>query len=172
MYLNIFKTKPDVSDLRYTTNGAACFDISSYLGYQGSVKAFTKSNAVVELLATQNKEGKVYIEVPSEWRVLIPTGLMMDIPENYSVRIYPRSGLSTKKGLNLINSVGIIDSDYIDEVFDPLYNNSQEKLAIFSGERIAQGEMVRNRKVDFEYLTTRPIVKTNRTGGFGSTGIS
>ena len=172
MYLNIFKTKPDVSDLRYTTNGAACFDISSYLGYQGSVKAFTKSNAVVELLATQNKEGKVYIEVPSEWRVLIPTGLMMDIPENYSVRIYPRSGLSTKKGLNLINCTGIIDEDYREQLFIPLFNNSIERLRIYGGDRIAQLEVAHTIRTLVLQTSERPSKKGDRDGGFGSTGTS
>ena len=112
-----------------------------------------------------------YIDIPSEWRVLIPTGLIFDIPENHSVRVYPRSGLSSKRGLNLINCVGIIDEDYVEEVFVPVYNNSQEKLRIFNGDRIAQAVLVFNQRAIINYTNERPSRKSDRDGGFGSTGI-
>ena len=95
----------------------------------------------------------------------------MDIPDNHSVRLFPRSGLSTKKGLNLINCVGIIDSDYTEEVFIPIYNNSQEKIRIYNEDRIAQGEMIFSPQLSIEYIQERPKQKGNREGGFGSTGV-
>ena len=56
--------------------------------------------------------------------MLIPTGLIFDIPKNHYVRLYARSGNAFKKGLVLANSVGIIDSDYVDEVKIMLHNIS------------------------------------------------
>jgi len=172
MNLKYYKMKNDVNDLIYGSEQSACFDISAYMPYQSSIKAITKDNKLVEMLSIQDVDGKNYIEVPAEWRILIPTGIIFDIQENYSVRIYSRSGLSTKKGLNLINCVGIIDSDYVEQVFVPLYNNSQERIKIYNGDRIAQGELVSNIKLSFECLSERPNIKTERSGGFGSTGIS
>ena len=95
----------------------------------------------------------------------------MDIPENHSVRVYPRSGLSSKKGLNLINCVGIIDADYVEEVFIPVYNNSQERLRIYNGERIAQAEMTYNQRPILDFIFEKPVQKSDRSGGFGSTGV-
>ena len=122
------------------------------------------------MVVVQNSDGKNFIEIPSEWRVLIPTGLIFDIPISCSVRLYARSGLSTKQGLNLINSVGIIDADYIEEVFIPIYNNSLKKIKIYNGDRITQAEMVFNNRAILQYIQDKPISKSNRNGGFGSTG--
>ncbi len=171
MKLNIFKTKQEAPDAVYGSGKAACFDISAFVTFQSCVKAYTKNNGLVEILAAQDAEHRNYIDIPSEWRVLIPTGLIFDIPENHSVRVYPRSGLSSKRGLNLINCVGIIDEDYVEEVFVPVYNNSQEKLRIFNGDRIAQAELVFNQRAIINYTNERPSRKSDRDGGFGSTGI-
>jgi dUTP pyrophosphatase len=172
MNLKIYKMKDDVTEPIYGSLNSACFDLFAYIPYQSSVRAFTKDNKIVEMLSPQDSEGNNFIELPTEWRVMIPTGLIFDIPENYSIRIYSRSGLSTQKGLNLINSVGIIDSDYIEQVFIPVYNNSQEKIKIYNGLRIAQAEIIKNDKISFEFISERPERKTDRSGGFGSTGLS
>jgi dUTP pyrophosphatase len=171
MNLKIFKHRHYAIEPAYGTEQAACFDLSSAIGYGSAILAYSKTNQKLEILASQDDAGN-YIEIPSEWRVMVPTGLIFDIPENYYIRIYARSGLSTKSGLNLINSVGIIDADYTNEVFIPLYNNSQEKIRIYSGERIAQAEMVAcEPRVNFSYIDERPQLKGDRKGGFGSTGV-
>ena len=170
MNLKIYKRLPEVAGVKYGSFNAACFDMSAYITFQSTVKAYTKTNGLVEILASQDNIG-AYIDIPSEWRALIPTGIIMDIPENHSVRLFPRSGLSTKKGLNLINCVGIIDSDYVEQLFIPIYNNSQERVRIYSGDRIAQAELCPVIKANFNYIATRPEKKTNRDGGFGSTGV-
>ena len=72
--------------------------------------------------------------------------------------------------MNLINSVGIIDADYIEEVFIPMYNNSLKKIKIYNGDRITQAEMVFNNRAILQYIQDKPISKSNRNGGFGSTG--
>jgi dUTP pyrophosphatase len=171
MELKIFKLYNNAPDPKYGSDNASCFDLSAFLHYQGAVKAYTKENDLVEMLVAQDFDGKNYIDIPGEWRALIPTGLIMDIPCNHSVRIYPRSGISTKQGLNLINCVGIIDSDYVEEVFIPVYNTAQKKIRIYNNDRIAQGEMVFNYKTLINFTNERPAKKTNRDGGFGSTGV-
>jgi len=170
MELRIYKTNEDVPNPTYGSNHAACFDISAYLSYQTNIKGFSKSNDAIGMVVVQNSDGRNFIEIPSEWRVLIPTGLIFDIPISCSVRLYARSGLSTKQGLNLINSVGIIDADYIEEVFIPIYNNSFKKIRIYNGDRITQAEMVFNNRAILQYIQDKPISKSNRNGGFGSTG--
>ena len=171
MELYIYKITHDAPDAFYGSNEAACFDLSAYIPYQMTIKAYTTNNGLVDIVSAQDATGKNFIDLPAEWRALIPTGLIFNIPMNHSVRVYPRSGLSSKKGLNLINCVGIIDSDYTDEVFIPVYNNSQERLRIYSHDRIAQAEMVFNNRAIVNYMTTKPQPKSNRSGGFGSTGV-
>jgi len=105
---------------------------------------------------------------PSE-RVLVPTGIIFDIPDGYSVRIHIRSSIALKLGLNLANGEAVIDSDYVQESFVMLQNTTNHQIEIQKGERIAQAELVWNQPVALE-LVERPHQKTNRTGGFGSTG--
>jgi len=171
MKLKYYSLDENVIPPVYSSRSSACFDLSSNIGYQTIVKAFTKMNSLLEIISSRDGENRNFIDIPSEWRVLIPTGLIFDIEENHSVRIYPRSGLSTKKGLNLINCVGIIDSDYTEEIFIPVYNNSQEKLRIYHGDRIAQAELFFNDRATIENIIEKPNRKTDRNGGFGSTGV-
>ena len=171
MQLKIYKLHEDTPNIKYATSSSACFDVSAYFHYQYSFKTFSKDNKEIVVLGSQDENGKHYIDITPEWRLLVPTGLIFDIPEQHCVKIYPRSGLSSKKGLNLINCVGIIDSDYVEQLFIPLYNNSQERVRIYSGDRIAQGELCPIIKANFDYIATRPEKKTNRDGGFGSTGV-
>jgi deoxyuridine 5'-triphosphate nucleotidohydrolase len=171
MELKIHKLYSTVPDVKYATQNSACFDISAHFHYQNSFKTFSKDNKEITVLGSQDQNGKYYIEVPSEWRILVPTGLILDIPENYCVKIYPRSGISTKKGLNLINCVGIIDSDYVEQLMIPIYNNSQERIRIYCDDRIAQGELVHQPQATISYINERPAKKGDRDGGFGSTGI-
>jgi dUTP pyrophosphatase len=101
-------------------------------------------------------------------RALIPTGIFTSIPEGYEVQLRPRSGLAIKKGLNLINCVGIIDSDYTSEWGIPVVNQGLEAIWIEDGERICQA--VLNKVEQIEWEEVDKIEKTDRTGGFGSTG--
>jgi dUTP pyrophosphatase len=105
-------------------------------------------------------------------RILVPTGLIFDIPERYSVRIHPRSGLSLKQGLVLANLEAVIDSDYVQETFVLLANNSSVDQTINNGDRIAQAEMIKSEEYILWEIFDAPIQKTDRAGGLGSTGIS
>lgn len=102
-------------------------------------------------------------------RVLIPTGLFMELPFGYEAQIRPRSGLSTKHGITLPNSPGTIDSDYRGELMIPLINLSREPFTIQDGERIAQMVVARHELVEWELVSD--LEDSDRgTGGFGHTG--
>ncbi len=128
------------------TQGAACFDL------------YACSDDVITL-------------APDE-RALIPTGLVFDIPKGYSVRIHTRSSWAAVKGIGLSVSEGIIDSDYVDEVFVPMVNNTDKLFNIYSGDRIAQMELVKTIPTEMKRITNCPEKRGGREGGFGSTGVN
>jgi dUTP pyrophosphatase len=103
-------------------------------------------------------------------RVLVPTGIFLEIPLGYEAQVRPRSGLAVNKGLTCLNTPGTIDSDYRGEVKVLLINLSNEEQTIISGERIAQVVFV---KVDIAQLTlVQQLNNTERAaGGFGHTGL-
>lgn len=102
-------------------------------------------------------------------RVLIPTGLKIELEHNYEAQIRARSGLSIKHGITLINCVGTIDEDYRGEVCIPLVNISNESYTIQPDERIAQMIISRVEQAKIEVVET--LTETKRgEGGFGSTG--
>ena len=103
-------------------------------------------------------------------RVLIPTGIIFNIPTWHSIRLHPRSSTSLKKGLVMPNGEGVIDSDYYHESFIMLYNASADSVIVTQNERIAQGEIVKSEYYDIQETFQKPEQKTNRVGGFGSTG--
>jgi dUTPase len=72
----------------------------------------------------------------------------------------------------MANAQGIIDSDYVEESRIMLHNISNDKLYIYNGDRIAQAEMIRCELYDIAETAERPAQKTDRSGGFGSTGVS
>ena len=102
-------------------------------------------------------------------RYLIPTGIKIELPENYEAQIRPRSGLSIKYGISLINCVGTIDEDYRGEVKVGVVNLSNETYTIERGERIAQMIIAPVTKADIQVVDE--LTETTRgEGGFGSTG--
>ncbi len=102
-------------------------------------------------------------------RVLVPTGLKIELEHGFEAQIRPRSGLSIKHGITLINCVGTIDEDYRGEVCVPVVNLSNEVYTIQPDERIAQMIISRVEQAEIEVVTE--LTETVRgTGGFGSTG--
>ena len=102
-------------------------------------------------------------------RALIPTGLFIELPLGYEAQIRPRSGLSIKKGLSLVNAPGTIDSDYRGEIGIIMVNLSNTPQTIEPGERIAQ--MVIARYEQITWAEVEVLSATERgSGGFGSTG--
>lgn len=104
-------------------------------------------------------------------RTLVPTGLIIHLPQGYECQIRARSGLSIKHGITLINAVGTIDSDYRDEVKVPLVNLSNTAFTIQPGDRIAQ--MIIAPVIQSDWLEVTETQRlAGRAGGFGSTGVS
>lgn len=102
-------------------------------------------------------------------RKLIPTGIKIELPHGYEAQIRPRSGLSIKHGITLINCTGTIDEDYRGEVCIPLVNLSNEAYTIQPQERIAQMIIAKVEQAQVEVVTE--LSQTTRgCGGFGSTG--
>lgn len=102
-------------------------------------------------------------------RVLIPTGLSIELPDGYEAQIRPRSGLALKKGLGVLNSPGTIDSDYRGEIKIIIINLSNETVVINTGERIAQMVIAKYEKATLVEVDDLSDTKRG-TGGFGHTG--
>lgn len=102
-------------------------------------------------------------------RLLIPTGLSMEIPEGYEVQVRPRSGLSLKSPLMVVNSPGTIDCDYRGEVNIIIGNFGDKEYVIEHGLRIAQ--LVLCPVIQAKFVSTDSLSDTSRgADGFGSTG--
>jgi dUTP pyrophosphatase len=182
----IHKLYPNVIRPERQTELSACFDIHAHL--RGPVisedktpefrkiKMIDRMNHMTEVTSevTWNSDTPhTTVVIPPNSRALIPTGVVFDIQSDYSVRLHPRSGLAWKHGITLVNCEGVIDSDYREEVFIPLLNTTEVPYVVEHGDRIAQFEIIRYNDT-VEYLTTteaEPKRKTNRVGGFGSTGV-
>ena len=103
-------------------------------------------------------------------RTIVKTGIYIELPVGYEAQVRPRSGLSLKKGITVLNTPGTIDADYRGEVRVILINLSTEDFNIDDGERIAQ--MVISKHEQDECLEVNKLEETERGGdGFGSTGI-
>ena len=103
-------------------------------------------------------------------RVLVPTGLFLEIPAGYEAQIRARSGLAMKRGITLANGVGTIASDYRGEVGVALINLGEEPFLIRNGDRIAQMVIARYETVQWEAVEELSAT-TRGSGGFGHTGI-
>jgi dUTP pyrophosphatase len=100
---------------------------------------------------------------------LIPTNLVVEIPEGFEIQVRPRSGLALKHGIGILNSPGTIDSDYRGEVKIIMMNFGKEDFVIKRGDRIAQLVLSKVYKADLK--ENSDLIGTKRgEGGFGHTG--
>jgi len=140
------------------------------------VKIINRSTNALPEYATAESSGmdiradlKEAVAVGSLERILIPTGLFIELPRGYEAQIRPRSGLAVKNGITCLNTPGTIDADYRGEIKIILINLSREEHSIQPGDRIAQMVI---QKVEKALLV--PVVELNETernaGGFGHTG--
>jgi dUTP pyrophosphatase len=102
-------------------------------------------------------------------RVLVPTGLFIELPQGLEAQIRPRSGLAFKHGLTVLNSPGTIDADYRGELKVLLVNLSNEPFVVQNGERIAQLVIATYVRAHWEAVKELSVTERNE-GGFGSTG--
>ena len=140
--VRIHRLAPSAELPQYATTGAAGFDLAA------------SADVVVEPGRT----------------ALIPTGLVIEVPEGMFLAVFARSSTPLKRGLMVANGVGVVDSDYCgatDEVKVPVLNFTASPVTVKAGDRIAQGILLPVSRVEWE--ETDPPGRHAR-GGFGSTG--
>jgi dUTP pyrophosphatase len=102
-------------------------------------------------------------------RILVPTGLHIELPVGYEAQIRPRSGLAYKHGISIVNSPGTIDADYRGEIKVLLVNLSDTDFVINNGDRIAQMVIAKHETISWESVDI--LSDTARgEGGYGHTG--
>ncbi len=124
--------------------------------------------AGMDLFACLPEGSKLLLVRPGD-RVVVPTGVAMEIPPGYEGQIRPRSGLAAKHGVTVANSPGTIDADYRGEIGVILVNHGDRSLDIQSGERIAQLVIAPVERVQLECAEVLSVSRRGE-GGFGSTG--
>lgn len=102
-------------------------------------------------------------------RAIVKTGLFLELPIGYEAQVRPRSGLSAKQGITVLNAPGTIDADYRGEIGVILVNLSNDSFTVTNGERVAQLVIARHERA--EWVEVEELSDTTRgAGGFGSTG--
>ena len=169
--LNVYKVEPDARIPNYETRKAACFDLSAYIPANEEIKVYAGKTESVYRPEFDSEREQNFIALAPYERALIRTGLIFDIPEGFSMRLHPRSGVALKYGLMLANCEGVVDEDYVNETKLIIYNSTDELIKIYHGDRIAQGEITPYHRADIQEVFEKPGQKSDRIGGFGSTGV-
>ena len=141
------------------------------------VKVINKSKHILpsyETTASAGLDVRANIDEPITLkpleRILVKTGLFMEIPVGFECQVRPRSGLALKKGISVLNAPGTVDADYRGEVGVILINLSNKQFVIEDGERIAQLVFAEVKQASWNEVVE--LTKTDRDeGGFGSTGV-
>ena len=129
----------------YGTSQSAGFDLPAYL-----------------------PEGSIVLEKGK--RMLVPTGIFIELPCGYEAHVRARSGLAIKNGIGLVNGIGTVDADYRGELKVPMINWGDEDFTINDGDRIAQVVIAKHERAEFELC--EELGETERgSGGFGHTGV-
>ncbi|MGF1620550.1 MAG: dUTP diphosphatase [Rhodomicrobiaceae bacterium] len=127
----------------------------------------TEHAAGMDLIAALAEEETIFLAMGE--RVLVPTGLAMEIPVGFEGQIRPRSGIALTYGVTVLNSPGTIDADYRGEIKVMLANLGLETFTIERGTRVAQLIIAPITRASFEIVTE--LAGSDRgSGGFGSTG--
>jgi len=174
MILGYHKLHEFVRDPEMATPGSACFDLRCYLGTKKIVDCVDdRGRKVLTPVIDGLVDGEQcrYMSILPGHTVMIPTGIILDIPDGHVVKIYGRSGLSMR-GLPLANSVGIIDSDYREEIFVLLRNTNKSNAIIQHNQRVAQMSLEEVYAINLVERSDKPDRIGSRSGGFGSTGVS
>ena len=144
---------------------------------QVKVKIINKSNNPLPAYGTSESAGmdlRAWLEEPITLqplqRVLVPTGVSIELPHGYECQIRPRSGLALKHGISVLNSPGTIDADYRGEIGVILANLSNEPFVVNPGERICQMVVARHSTVVWQTADTLSDSERG-AGGFGHTGV-
>ena len=126
----------------------------------------TEFSSGIDLIAAIDRE----IILKKSQRILVPTGISIEMPHGYEAQIRSRSGLAWKNGIMVLNSPGTIDNDYRGEIKVILINFGEEDFIIEPKMRIAQ--MIFATFTQAKLIEEDELKNTNRSdGGFGSTGV-
>jgi dUTPase len=155
----------DAQPPRRATEGSAGYDLCAYL--RGRTVKCSDGHRAWESPVTGSGADCAF-DLPRGAAALIPLGFKARLPDGIEAQIRPRSGTSFKKGLQIPNAPGTIDSDYPDEWMVIVRNPTDDVVRVAHGERIAQMVLARYEVLDIE--TGSVSVTTTRVGGFGSTG--
>ena len=156
---------PDVRLPQRATTESAGYDLTAHLP-GGAVRMAIGGHEEMREVGSTDGKGSITL-APGE-RALIPLGFKARIPPGYHGEVRPRSGAAFRKGIEIPNSPGTIDSDYNGEWMVPVKNGDSKPITIEHGERIAQAVFVKH--VDVEFERGEVGRTTERDGGFGSTG--
>jgi len=128
-------------------------------------KYSTELSAGMDLRANLNKT----VLLHSLERILIPTGLFIELPVGFEAQIRPRSGFALKEGISVLNSPGTIDADYRGEIGVILVNLSKQAVEIKDGDRISQMVIASHETISWESVEELETSERG-AGGFGHTG--
>ena len=140
----------------------------NYSSKEGRLLSYNyESDSGFDLYSTEQ------ITIPAFGRALIPTGIVLDIPEGFEVQIRSKSGLALNQGLMVLNSPGTIDQGYIGEIKIILFNTNNHQVIVERGMKVAQAVLAN--VVSGKFVTLNKIEnveqKERGSNGFGSTGI-
>lgn len=144
------------------------------------VKIYNKSNNDLPEYKTPEAAGmdlSAFIDRPIDLRplerVLIPTGIHVELPKGYEIQVRPRSGYALKTGVTVLNSPATIDSDYRGDIGVILINLSDRYVTINNGQRIAQMVVTKHETIEWDEVKSKDDLDDSERGdgGFGSTGV-
>jgi dUTP pyrophosphatase len=161
MQLTVELLHTDARPPRRATEGSAGYDLCAYL--VGRTVKCSDAQRTWEVPVEDDS-----FDLPAGVTALVPLGFKAQLPHGIEAQIRPRSGTTFKKGLQIPNAPGTIDSDFPDEWMVIVRNPMSSPIRIEHGERIAQ--MVLSRYEVLEVMDGSVGVTTSRVGGFGSTG--
>ena len=168
--MKVYKANKEATLPEYATDGSAAFDLSACIKNQQYLASFNSWNKQQRIIVKGVGASKDAFQLPPGIRVLVPTGLIFDIPKNHVLKLFIRSGTALKHGLSLSNGTGIIDSDYVEETILIIQNNTDSLVTIENGQKLAQGILEKTTRQVISETNVKPGQKTDRDGGFGSTG--
>jgi dUTP pyrophosphatase len=170
--LEMIKLHEDVITPKKGTSRSCCHDVYTCFHTE---KVLIKTR----LLDTFERDVLYFPEIKKKGIFLdsletakIPTGILFNIPDGYKMLLYPRSGMSLNKYLVLRNNVGVIDEDYVEELFVLIVNMSEKRVIISHQEPIAQFSLEKVINFDLNEIESNDKFfqrKTERIGGFGHT---
>jgi dUTP pyrophosphatase len=146
-----------------------------------SVKIYNKSENSLPAYESGGSAGmdlkafvpeKTILQLKPGERILVDTGLYIELPEGYEAQVRPRSGLALKKGITVLNTPGTIDADYRGSIGVILINLGNDVFEIRNGDRIAQLVLNEVPKIKWDKVSKKEDLSntTRGLGGFGSTG--